>query len=103
MAQVSLKNVSKIFSGNIKAVSDVSLAVENKEFMVLVGISFVLAVVPAWYFMGQWLAGFAYRIDLNVVVFASAGLIAFLVASVTIGFQALKAARTNPVNSLRYE
>jgi len=75
----------------------------SKEFLILVGISFVLAVVPAWYFMGQWLADFAYRIELNVVVFVFAGLLAFVVASLTIGFQSLKAAKANPVNSLRYE
>jgi putative ABC transport system permease protein len=75
----------------------------SKEFMLLVGISFVLAVVPAWYFMGQWLADFAYRIDLSFVVFMVAGLMAFLIATLTIAFQALKAARSNPVNSLRYE
>ena len=75
----------------------------SKEFLILVGVSFVLAVIPAWYFMGQWLADFAYRIELNVAVFIFAGLIAFVVASLTIGFQALKAASTNPVTSLRYE
>jgi putative ABC transport system permease protein len=75
----------------------------SKEFLILVGISFVLAVIPAWYFMGQWLADFAYRIEMNIAVFVFAGLIAFVVASLTIGFQALKAAKTNPVNSLRYE
>jgi putative ABC transport system permease protein len=75
----------------------------SKEFMLLVGISFVLAVVPAWYFMGEWLADFAYRIDLSFLVFIIAGLMAFLIATLTIGFQALKAARSNPVNSLRYE
>jgi putative ABC transport system permease protein len=75
----------------------------SKEFMILVALSFVLAVIPAWYFMGQWLADFAYRIELNAAVFMLAGLMAFVVASLTIGFQALKAANTNPVKSLRYE
>jgi putative ABC transport system permease protein len=75
----------------------------SKEFLILVGISFVLAVAPAWYFMRQWLADFAYRIELDVAVFLLSGLMAFVVASLTIGFQALKAAKTNPVNSLRYE
>ena len=75
----------------------------SKEFMVLVAVSFVLAVVPAWYFMGQWLAGFAYRIELNVLVFVLAGLMAFVVASLTIGFQAIKAAHSNAATSLRYE
>jgi putative ABC transport system permease protein len=75
----------------------------SREFMILVGIAFVLAVVPAWYFLNQWLSGFAYRIDLSIVVFLVAGMLAFVVASLTIGYQALKAALANPVHSLRYE
>ncbi|MFN3841115.1 MAG: ABC transporter permease [Cyclobacteriaceae bacterium] len=75
----------------------------SKEFLVLVGVSFILAVIPAWYFMGQWLGGFAYRIDLGIWVFLFAGFIAFFVASITIGYQALKSAQLNPVTSLRYE
>jgi putative ABC transport system permease protein len=75
----------------------------SKEFIILVVISFVLAVVPAWYFMNQWLADFAYRIDLNIMVFVFAGAVSLLVATLTIGFQAIKAAKSNPVTSLRYE
>jgi putative ABC transport system permease protein len=75
----------------------------SKEFIVLVTISFVLATVPAWYFMDKWLSGFAYRIDLNILIFILAGISALLVAGLTIGFQSIKAARANPVNSLRYE
>jgi len=75
----------------------------SKEFILLVSISFVLATVPAWYFMDKWLNGFAYRIDLNVLVFLAAGLAALVVAAATIGYQSIKAAKANPVNSLRYE
>jgi putative ABC transport system permease protein len=75
----------------------------SKEFMLLVAVAFILAVAPAWYFLSRWLDGFAYRIDLDVLVFLIAGILSFLIATLTIGFQALKAARANPVNSLRYE
>ncbi|QOI98419.1 MAG: ABC transporter permease [Flammeovirgaceae bacterium] len=75
----------------------------SKEFLLLVGIAFIVAVVPAWYFMGQWLAGFAYRIELSGWVFLLAGVMAFIVAALTIGYQAIKAAKLNPVTSLRYE
>lgn len=75
----------------------------SKEFVLLVVISFVLATIPAWYFMNQWLSDFAYRIDMNVVVFIVAGFIALFVATATIGFQAVRAARANPGTSLRYE
>jgi putative ABC transport system permease protein len=75
----------------------------SKEFIVLVLISFALATAPAWYVMQQWLNGFAFRIDLEVAVFLLAGMLALVVAVLTIGFQALKAARANPIHSLRYE
>jgi putative ABC transport system permease protein len=75
----------------------------SKEFMLLVTVSFVLATAPAWFFMSKWLDDFAYRIDLNVVVFILAGLLALFVAAITIGYQAVKAASANPVDSLRYE
>jgi len=75
----------------------------SKEFLLLVGIAFGLAVVPAWYFMGQWLDSFAYRIDLPVWIFIVSGLLAALVAWITISFQSVKAAVANPINSLRYE
>jgi putative ABC transport system permease protein len=52
--------------------------------------------------MKKWLANFAYRIDLGIGIFALSALIALGVALITVGWQSLKAATTDPVNSLRY-
>jgi putative ABC transport system permease protein len=53
--------------------------------------------------MGQWLEGFAYRIDLSVGIYVGAGLLIGLVAFLTVGFEAIKAALMNPIDSLRNE
>ncbi|MFL5810655.1 MAG: ABC transporter permease [Flavisolibacter sp.] len=75
----------------------------SKDFLKLVLISFVIAFPLAWYYMNKWLEDFAYRIDISWVVFAGAGLIALLIALLTISFQAIRAAVANPVKSLRSE
>nr|WP_255938840.1 ABC transporter permease [Kordiimonas sp. SCSIO 12610] len=56
-----------------------------------------------WFAIHQWLAGFAYRIDLTLVPFLITGLAALIVAILTVGGQAMNVARSNPVNALKYE
>jgi len=67
----------------------------------------LIANVVAWplgyYAMSTWLQNFAYRIDLGVFPFLGAGLIALLIALLTVSFQTLRAASANPADSLRYE
>jgi putative ABC transport system permease protein len=75
----------------------------SAEFLKLVAIAFVIAFFVSWYVMSNWLQSFAYRISLQWWVFVTAGILAALIALVTISFQALKAALANPVNSLRSE
>jgi putative ABC transport system permease protein len=75
----------------------------SKDFLKLVIIALVIAVPAAWYFMHQWLQDFAYRIDIGWYVFAITGIVAMLIALITVGFQAVKAAVANPVKSLRTE
>ncbi len=75
----------------------------SKDFMKLVLASFIIAFPVAYYFMQQWLADFAYRIDIQWWMFAAAGVAATLVAVLTVGFQSVKAALANPVESLRSE
>jgi putative ABC transport system permease protein len=75
----------------------------SKDFIKLVGISFVIAVPIGWYLMGEWLSGFEYKIDLGIMVFILAGIVSFLIAWITIGFESVKAALGNPVNALRSE
>jgi predicted permease len=74
-----------------------------KDFLKLVLLAIVIASPIAWYFMQTWLADFAYRIDIQWWMFALAGAAAVLIAFVTVGFQAVKAALANPVKSLRSE
>ncbi len=74
-----------------------------KEFALLVFIAFLMAAPLAWYVMNGWLEGFAYSIQIGPGTLAAAGLIAMLIALLTIGFHAIKAALANPIKSLRSE
>ncbi|RIV17349.1 ABC transporter permease [Fibrisoma montanum] len=75
----------------------------SKDFMKLVFIAIVLATPLAWYAMHQWLQNFAYKIAIDWWMFVLAGVTAVAVAVLTISVQSIKAAITNPVNSLRTE
>ncbi|MAB48965.1 MAG: acetylornithine deacetylase [Flavobacteriaceae bacterium] len=75
----------------------------SKDFLKLVIISIVLAIPIAWYFIQDWLQDYAYRIEINWWVFIIAGVIAILIAMVTVSFQAIKAAIANPADSLKTE
>ncbi|MES1218159.1 MAG: FtsX-like permease family protein, partial [Bacteroidota bacterium] len=79
------------------------LVLLSKDFMKLVAIALVIAVPVAWFFMNKWLQDFAYRTNIAWWVFAAAGLLALLIAFITISFQSIKAAIANPVKSLRTE
>jgi putative ABC transport system permease protein len=73
----------------------------SKEFIMLIAIAFAIATPIAWYFMHNWLQNYVYRINVSWWLFAAGGLIAIIIALATISFQAIKAAFTNPVESLR--
>ena len=75
----------------------------SRELIALVLIGNILAWPVAYYFMQKWLQTFAYRIDINLLVFLLAAVIALVIAAATTGYQAVRAATTNPVKSLRYE
>jgi predicted permease len=75
----------------------------SKDFMQLVVIAILIASPLAWWLMQQWLEGFAYRISMNIWAFVIAGTGAIVIALLTVSFQAFKAARVNPVKSLRTE
>ena len=72
-------------------------------FVKLVLIAIVIASPLAWWAMNKWLEDFAYRIDIQWWMFAAAGLVAVVIALVTVGWQAARAATANPVESLRDE
>lgn len=75
----------------------------SKDFLILVGISFVIATPIAWYLAKLWLQGFAYKVPVSWWMFALSGLVAVLIALFTISSQAIKAALMNPVKSLKAE
>ena len=75
----------------------------SKDFLMLVIIALVLAVPVAWYVMNEWLKDFAYRINIQWWIFLVAAIIAIIIAFITISTQAIKAAVSNPVKSLRTE
>lgn len=74
-----------------------------KDFLKLVFIASVIAFPIAWWVMHKWLQDFAYRVRISWWVFVLAGLTAVVIALITVSFQAIKAAVTNPVKSLRTE
>jgi ABC-type antimicrobial peptide transport system permease subunit len=73
----------------------------SKEFTVLIAIAFLIAAPVAYYFMHHWLANFTFRIPLSWTLFALAGLSSVVIAWLAVGYKAVKAAITNPVNSIR--
>ncbi|MBV9986593.1 MAG: ABC transporter permease [Chitinophagaceae bacterium] len=75
----------------------------SKEFTLLIIIAFVVAVPVAWYMMSNWLNNFVFRITMGVGVFVLAIVSSILIAWITVGYKAVRAARANPVTSLRSE
>lgn len=75
----------------------------SKDFLKLVVIAAVITFPIAWWAMHRWLQDFAFRITINWWIFLIAGLIALFIAMLTVSFQAIRAALSNPVKSLRNE
>jgi putative ABC transport system permease protein len=74
-----------------------------KEFLILILVSFIIASPLAYYFFNHWLNGFAYRIDIGIMTYVIAVVFITLIALITVGYQSINAARTNPVKVLRSE
>jgi putative ABC transport system permease protein len=75
----------------------------SKEFTLLITIAFLIAAPIAWYFMHQWIQQYTYRIMIGVWFFAATILCSLLIAWLTVGYTAIKAAMANPAKSLRTE
>jgi putative ABC transport system permease protein len=75
----------------------------SKQFTKWVLIANLFAWPAAYFIMSEWLKSFAYRVNIGIWVFVLSGMMAVGIALATVGFQALKAARANPIDSLRYE
>lgn len=79
------------------------VALLSKDFLLLIGLAFAIATPAAYFAMNRWLNDFAYRVELSGWIFLLAGLAALGVALITVSYQAIKAALSDPVKSLRYE
>ncbi len=91
--------IRKVLGANVNNI----VALLSKDFIVLVVIAMLIATPVAWYAMNKWLEGFAYRVEIQLWIFALAGLVALSIALFTISFQSIKSALMNPVTSLRSE
>ncbi len=91
--------IRKVLGASVASVTGLLL----RDFVKLVLIAIVIASPIAYYFMQRWLSNFIYRIDIQWWMFATAGVLALVVAFLTVGFQSVKAALANPVKSLRSE
>ena len=74
-----------------------------REFLKWTLLANLIAWPIAWFVINEWIKNYAYRIDIGWMIFASSGTIALFMAILTVGYQAVRAALANPVNSLQYE
>lgn len=91
--------IRKVLGANMSTI----IRMLSKDFIKLVLIAILFAAPVAWWAMHLWLQGFAYRQNMQWWIVAVAGMAAILIAFITISFQSIKAALTNPVKSLRSE
>ena len=73
----------------------------SSSFFKLLMVSVVIAFPISFFLMQSWLSDFAYHMDLNGWTFLASGLLALLIAMLTVGYQGLKASKLNPVNSIK--
>ncbi len=91
--------VRKVLGASVSGIA----ALLSKDFLKLVTLSCILAFPVAWWMMNSWLQNYQYRIEISWWIFLIAGLLAIIIAVLTVSFQAIKAAIANPVKSLRTE
>ncbi|MBL0745271.1 ABC transporter permease [Chryseolinea lacunae] len=96
MKEVGIRKVMGASTGSI-------LMLFSKEFIKLIVIAFVMAAPLAWYFMHTWLEGFAYRVDIQWTVFLIGVISTMVIALATVSYRSLRAAVSNPAETLRTE
>ncbi len=91
--------IRKVLGASVPSI----LGILSKEIVVLVLIANVVAWPVAWLMMNKWLSTFAYHIDMNLLAYLLAAFAAIFIALITVSMQTVKAAMTNPSQTLRYE
>lgn len=91
--------IRKVLGASVSGITELL----TRDFLKLILLAIIIATPLAWWVMHNWLMNFVYRIQIAWWVFALAGLLAVVIALITISFQAIKAATTNPIKSLRTE
>lgn len=101
MAQQKVKEIGirKTFGATVLQI----ISLLSREFMVLIGVAFLIAAPLAYYFMNEWLSNFAYRISIGVTQFSFGLLLTMCICMLTVGYRSIRAALTNPADSLRNE
>ncbi|UCG63013.1 MAG: ABC transporter permease [Candidatus Zixiibacteriota bacterium] len=75
----------------------------SREYVILVAVANLIAWPLAWFIMSDWLSEFAYHIDVSVGTYVMVGCFTLLIALLSVGYQAIRAANTNPVDAIQYE
>lgn len=91
--------IRKVFGASIQQI----IRLLSKDFSILILIAFVTAIPIALYLMDQWLENFAYKTTISFELIGLTGIMALLIAVLTVGYYSFKAARSNPVETLKYE
>jgi putative ABC transport system permease protein len=91
--------IRKVFGASVSRL----FYLASVDFLILVMLAFVISVPIAWYWMKHWLSGFAYHVELSWLVFITAGLMAIVIALITVSYQAAKVGFINPAKTLRAE
>jgi putative ABC transport system permease protein len=101
MAEARTKEIGirKVLGASVSAIT----ALLSADFMLLVCIAALIALPTAYYFLDQWLNAFAYRISVPLGILILSALLSAALASLAVGFRAMKAARANPVDSIKSE
>lgn len=101
MAESRIKEIGvrKVLGASVSGI----VALLSKDFLKLVIIAFLLATPISWWMMYSWLKDYPYRVSIEWWVFLSAGMLSVLIALFTVSYQAIRAALSNPVKSLRTE
>jgi ABC-type antimicrobial peptide transport system permease subunit len=91
--------IRKVFGAN----ENVIVRLISRDFIILIGISIIVALPAAYYFMSNWLENYVYRTKIGALLLIGAALLTIVITFITISFKAYQAAIMNPANSIRTE